>query len=296
VERRRIALDELDLTLGRLRRLPESEIGRMVASLRSKGQLSAVVAARQGESLVLVDGFVRVLAARRLGLVELWVEIIEVTTAQMKAQVYLRNRERGLHLVDQCRLVRELVEVEGLTQVEVADLVERHKSWVCRRLALSRRVSSALLSEADLGRLTAGSLSRLAQLPMRNQEEVFAVSQARELSGQDVGLLAELWQRAPDPQARAYVLAHPEQALSCARGEAEQRNDPRLGPAGEEARRALETLRRTSLHLARRVQQGLGAIGEEGLGVLRRAHEQTDIDTRAALSRLRMAVEQSDDR
>ena len=48
MERRRIALDELDLTLGRLRRLPEGEVSRMVASLGSKGQLSAVVAARQG--------------------------------------------------------------------------------------------------------------------------------------------------------------------------------------------------------------------------------------------------------
>lgn len=174
MERRRIALDELDLTLGRLRRLPEGEVSRMVASLGSKGQLSAVVAARQGEALVLVDGFVRVLAARRLGLSELWVEVIEVTTAQMKAQVYLRNRERGLLLLEECRLVHELNRADGLGQVEIGELLERHKSWVCRRLGLYRALSPHLRDDGSLHRLGSGSIRQLALLPHRNQEEVVA--------------------------------------------------------------------------------------------------------------------------
>ena len=290
MELRELDLDALDLSLGRLRRLPASEVERMEASLRSKGQLSPVVVAREGDRWVLIDGFVRVLAARRLNLERLAAEVVEVTTAQMKAQVYLRNRERGLHLVEECRLVRELVEVDGLSQVEVGDMVERHKSWVCRRLALARRLSPALLAEADLGRLTAGSLSKLAQLPARNQEEVWAAAQREGIEGGQVGLLATLWRQAPDPDARTWVLLHPTQALAHARGKTEESSDPRLGPAGEEAHRGLVTLRRVSLRLTRRVQQGLGALDPAGLEVLERAHERARVDATEALDRIHTAL------
>ena len=129
----------LDLSLGRLRQLPEPVVRRMVESLRSKGQLTPLAVAEHEGRLMLVDGFVRHLAAVRLGLETVLVEVMQLSPVQMKAQVYLRNRERGLLLIEECRLVRELVEVDRLNQVEVGDLLERHKSWVCRRLSLSRR-------------------------------------------------------------------------------------------------------------------------------------------------------------
>ncbi len=290
MELHQLDLDALDLSLGRLRRLPEGQVVRMEASLKSKGQLSPVVVARDGDRWVLIDGFVRTLAARRLNIEALAVEVVRVTAAQMKAQMYLRNRKRGLHLIEECRLVRELVEVDGLTQVEVGDLLERHKSWVCRRLALARRLSPALLGEVDLGRLTAGSLSRLAQLPTRNQEEVWAAAQRGEIDGSRVGLLARLWQTAPDPDARAWVLAHPKEAIERVRGKTEESSDPRLGPNGEVVYRGLVTLRRVSLHLIRRVQQGLGALDPEGRTVLEGAHQLAVTDSTEALDRVETAL------
>jgi ParB/RepB/Spo0J family partition protein len=294
MEVRQLELDALDLSLGRLRRLPKGDVQRMAASLRSKGQLSPIVVARLDERWVLVDGFVRTLAARQLGLEHLVAEVVEVTSAQMKAQIYLRNRERGLHLLEESRLVRELVEVDGLSQVEVGDHVERHKSWVCRRLALARRLSPSLVDEPELGRLTAGSLSQLAQLPMRNQEQVWATAQRDAIEGGQVGLLARLWRQAPDPDARAWVLAHPAEALARARGATEESSDPRLGPAGDELHRGLVVLRRVSLRLTRRVQQGLGALDPEGLAVLARAHQQARADCTDALQRVHHALGASD--
>ena len=295
MEFRRLALDELDLALGRLRRLPEPEVRRMAVSLQSKGQLSPLVAADLNERLLLIDGFVRVLAAKTLGLDQMTTEVVQVSAAQMKAQVYLRNRERGLHLMEECRLVRELSEVDGLSQVEVADILERHKSWVCRRLALGRRLSPALLGEVDLGRLAGGSLCRLAQLPARNQEQVWALAQQHALASHDVGLLADLWRRAPDPDARAWVLAHPTEAVKRARGKVQPALDARLGPAGERVARALASLRRVSLQLSRHVEQGLGALPSEGLEALRSARRQAQQDSSEALKRLQAALEGQDD-
>ena len=292
MELRRLKTEMLDLSLGRLRQFPEAAVRKMASSLHSKGQLSALVAAEQDGALVLIDGFVRVLAAKRLGLREMAVEVVQASGAQMKAQVYLRNRERGLQLVEVCRLVRELVEVDGLSQVEVADLLERHKSWVCRRLALFRRLSVKLVEEAELGELPAGSLCRLAELPARNQEELWAAARGHGVSGRDMGLLADLWRRAPEPAARAWLLAHPEQAVASVLLKEEQRTvDARLGAAGEEVRRALEVLCRVSATVAGRVRCGLGELAPEGVIELQRAGDRARDQSESALELLRGALE-----
>ncbi len=273
----------LDLSLGRLRQLPEPAVQRMMSSLRSKGQLSPLTVAEHEGRLMLVDGFVRHLAARRLGLETVLVEVVQLSAVQMKAQVYLRNRERGLLLIEECRLVRELVEVDRLSQVEVGDLLERHKSWVCRRLSLSRQVSPLLLDEVALGLLGEGSLRRLAQLPARNQEELWAVAQRDGLGSRDTGELAELWQRAPDPESRSFLLAHPRQALERARKPPKPPVDPRLGAAGQELLAGLVSLRRLCLRLLRRLRDGLGELPPEGVAQIVRARAQAEEDSRMLL-------------
>ncbi len=273
----------LDLSLGRLRQLPEPAVSRMVASLRSKGQLSPLAVAEHEGRLVLVDGFVRHLAAQRLGLESVLVEVVQVSAVQMKAQIYLRNRERGLLLIEECRLVRELVEVDRQSQVEVGDLLERHKSWVCRRLSLSRQVSPHLLDDVALGLLGEGSLRKLAQLPVRNQEELWAVAQRDGLGSRDTGELAELWQRAPDPESRGFLLAHPREALERARTKPKPPVDPRLGAAGQELVAGLVSMRRLCLRLLRRLQDGLGEIPPEGVIRIVHARAQADEDCRLLL-------------
>ena len=283
MELRRVDPAALDLLLARLRQLPEVAIRSKEESLRDKGQLTPLVAAEDEGRLVLIDGFVRHLAAKRLGLESVLVEVVRLSAVQMKAQVYLRNRERGLALIEQCRLVRELVEVDRLSQVEVGDLLERHKSWVSRRLALSRQVSPHLLNEHSVGLLGEGSLRRLAQLQPRNQEELWAAAQREGLSPKDTRSLMELWQRAPDPQSRRWLLEHPADAVRRARSTPATTRDPRLGKAGQELVVSLDILRRTSLRVGLRVREGLGELVPEGRQLLAEATERARSDSQAAL-------------
>jgi len=286
MELRRVAPTALDLSLGRLRQLPEAAVRAREASLRAKGQLSPLVAAETDGVLVLVDGFLRQLASVRLGLAEVLVEVVQLSPVQMKAQVYLRNRERGLLLVEECRLVRELCELDGLSQVEVGELLERHETWVCRRLALCRQVSSHLFEDVSLGLLGPGSLRKLAELPARNQEEVWAVARGEGLSARDIGALVDLFRRAPDPQARRYVLEQPQQALRRARAAPESELDPRLGPAGREVLRGLQALRQVSLRLTRRLGEGLGEVSPQGLALLGEVREEAEKGCTEALARV----------
>jgi len=283
MELREVAPGELDLSLGRLRQLPEAAVREKVESLRSKGQLTPLVAAEQDGLLVLVDGFVRHLAAVRLGLGTVLVEVVRVSPVQMKAQVYLRNRDRGLMLLEECRLVRELSEMDGLSQVEIGDVLERHKSWVCRRLGLYRSLSPHLLADAAAGLIGEGSLRRLASLPARNQEELVAVAGRDGLSSRETAVLVDLWRRATEWEARRYVMEHPREAIRRARAGRERPVDARLGEAGRQLLEGLLVLRQASLRMQRRVRDGLGELSTEGVCVLAAARDRAEDDCLAAL-------------
>lgn len=283
---RQVSPARLDLSLGRLRQLPEPAIRSMMASLASKGQLSPLVAAEQEGALVLVDGFVRQVAASRLKWDQVQVEVLRLTPVQMKAQLYLRNRERGLVLLEECRLVRELVETDGLSQVEVGDLLERHKSWVSRRLALLRQLSEHLVEEAALGELGPGGLRKLAQLPVRNQERVWASARRAALGRRQTEHLVDLWRKAPDPEAQRFLLEHPHEALKLARGPEDRPVDARLGFAGEAALRSLEHLCRAANRLRQRLGEGLGPLTAEGAAQLDKARVRALDDSTDALGQL----------
>ncbi len=250
---------ELDLSLVRLRQVRQGSVEAMKLSLAAKGQLAPLVAARVEDRSVLVDGFCRQRAALELAWPLLDVELLDLSAAQMKAQVYLRNRERGLTLTEQCRLVHELTELEGLSQVEIAALLERHKSWVCRRLMLARTLSPRLLEDTALGLLTPGSLRTVAQLPIRNQEELVAVALRDDLGARELSELAALWRKAPTTEAREYLLSYPRAALARAQKTEPQGLDARLGDGGQELLRGLQILAQTGGRLFRTVTTNAGA-------------------------------------
>ncbi|MBM3271143.1 MAG: ParB N-terminal domain-containing protein [Candidatus Sericytochromatia bacterium] len=287
---RHVAPSALDLSLARLRQLPESAIQGKVESLKNKGQLSPLVAAEQDGALILVDGFVRHQAALRLDLDRVLVEVVRLTATQMKCQLYLRNRERGLSLLEECRLVLELCDRDGLCQTEIAELLERHKSWVCRRLALIRGLSSHLLAEKALDLLPGGALRRLAQLHARNQEAVMAAALRDGIPAEDVGALADLVRRAPAPMARRYVIDHPADALARARRRQDPAADPRLGEAGRQVLEGLQILRQTALRLQRRAREGLGALPPDAVRLLAEAADGADHDCRVAVDAVRQCL------
>lgn len=287
---RRVPLQNLDLALARLRQLPTNAVREKTESMRRRGQLSPLVAADHDGTLVLVDGFLRFQAARKLGLESLLVAVIQVPAVQMKAQIYLRNRERGLQLLEECRLIQELCDLDGLSQIEVADLLERHKSWVCRRLGLYRSLSPHLLSHDVLGGLPGGSIRRLAQLPPRNQEVLMAAVNRDGIAPHDVGALAELFRRAPDPVARAYVLDHPADALVLARKGDEKPADPRLTEAQRELLSSITAHRQLSLRIARRAREGLGELPPDVVGLLDEAMLAAERDAACAIAAARCCL------
>ena len=211
---------------------PEAEEA-MAGSLRRWGQLAPVVACVREEKLELIDGFKRLASARQIReLARLSVRVLDMDDKMAKAAILGLNRDqRPVRELEEAWVVQGLVRDDGLTQVEAAHLLGRHKSWVCRRLALLEKLSVAVKEDLRLG-LVGPSLARqLTRLPVGNQEALLALARQALLTTSEVSGVIALLEGASASQA-AYVLAQPREALASARGMPQALRDPRLSRAG----------------------------------------------------------------
>ena len=253
-EVRPVALEALGHSYRRYRLADPPAEEAMAGSLRRWGQLAPVVACLRGPQLELLDGFKRQAAARQVaGLTTLSVRILAVDERTAKAAILGLNRgQRGARELEEAWIVQALVREDGLTQVEAAQLLGQHKSWVCRRLALLEKLSVAVKDDLRLG-LVGPSLARqLTRLPTGNQEALVAVTRRESLTAQEVSGVIELLEGASEQQA-AWVLARPREALRQARGLPTALRDPRLSRAGNwlarQLTQALEALVRVETWL-----------------------------------------------
>jgi hypothetical protein len=229
---RPVALAELGQRYRRYRLTdPEAEEA-MAGSLRRWGQLAPVVACVRSNQLELLDGFKRHAAARQLAGMTLSVRVLEVDEPTAKAAILGLNRgQRATRELEEAWIVQGLVRDDQMTQVEAAHLLGRHKSWVCRRLALLEKLSVAVKEDLRLG-LVGPSLARqLTRLPAGNQEALLALTRRETLTAQEVSGVIDLLQGASQEQA-AFVLQKPREALALVQGGPTALRDPRLSRAG----------------------------------------------------------------
>src|SRR3954449_2938651 len=180
-----VRLDELGDHFRRYRlRMPQAVLA-MAQSLRRWGQCAPIVATLRQERPQVLDGFTRWEAARQVrGMATLLVRLIEVDDRRAKTAIYGLNRPAlRPHGLEEAWLVQSLVRDDGLSQVEVSELLGRHKSWVCRRLGLLERLCPEVRQDLEVGLLTPTAALEIARLPAGNQSEALAVSRREALSG-----------------------------------------------------------------------------------------------------------------
>jgi hypothetical protein len=230
---RPVSLESLGQQYRRYRLSDADAEEAMAGSLRRWGQLAPLVACVRDERLELLDGFKRVAAAQQVrGLTSLSVRVLEVDERGAKAAILGLNRgQRATRELEEAWIVQALVREDGMTQVEAGHLLGRHKSWVCRRLALLERLSAAVTEDLRLG-LVGPSLARqLTRLPAGNQEALLALTRRETLSAREVSGVIGLLEAASEEQA-AFVLARPREALQRVQGPPRALRDPRLSRAG----------------------------------------------------------------
>lgn len=208
-----ICPDQLDLRLSCFRPVHAKAQSKMTASLVKYGQLTPVTAVENKGAFILIDGFKRHRSAKQLNIGTLRVVPLKKSDSEAKALIYLLNRQTGFSMICEAMLIRDLIEVEGLNQVEVANILERHKSWVCRRLQMIRSLSSQIIDDIKLNIIPAGAGPSLARLPCDNQADFSLAIQQHGLKYTEVNTLVNLWCQAKDPGVRQYLLKSPRQSL-----------------------------------------------------------------------------------
>lgn len=194
-----VSVDALGERLRELRLCEASALETIRRSLMRHGQLEAVVAHLDGDALQVVDGFKRLLAARKLGWTTLRTRVLAIDTLEAKLWLALLNDRSGLTVLEEGWLVRALHRAHGLSQGAIAERLGRHKSWICRRLMLVEGLDGAVQVDVRLGVLAPRAAVALAALPRGNQKRAAEVVARRGLTvRQAERLVAELLaQRSP---------------------------------------------------------------------------------------------------
>jgi ParB/RepB/Spo0J family partition protein len=237
-----LELSRIGTSYERVRCLGPRQVELMKASLTAHGQLTALVVVERKGCPELIDGFKRHRAARQMGWTALRVAVMELDEqGQWAAMLALNRAAQSMTVLEEALVLRELTAM-GMTQSGIGQILNRHKSWVSRRIGLLERLHPELVAQIREGILPPGAARRLLSLPAGNQLELAAVVTHQGLGSQETEELVRLW-RTADPPVREFLLKHPREALANARaGDPKQPPDPRLTPRGQRLERHLRIL------------------------------------------------------
>jgi ParB-like chromosome segregation protein Spo0J len=223
-------------------RLPDAAAeAAMASSMARFGQLSPLAVCLREERPEVLDGFKRVGATRVLpGISSLEARLVQVDEAGAKAIILGLNGIGGrMKELEEAWIVQALVREDGLSQLQVAELLQRHKSWVCRRLALLERLSEECREDLRLGLLSPTMARQLTRLPAGHQVEIVAAARREHLTAAEVHGVVDLIVACSSRPQMEFILEQPRRALRQAQMESLPSWDPRLSAAGNRVLRQL---------------------------------------------------------
>ena len=239
-------LHRLELRFAGARLVEPRAVEQLARSIERGGQIVPCIAvsdrpteAREGsERLVLIDGYRRVAALRRLGRDTARVECWSCGLTEGLLGVLARAHMRSFAAIEEALLVRELMQGLGLSQHEIARRCGRDVSWVSRRLQLLSALPDTALVAVREGRLSSWAASRVVA-PLARANAAHADQLLQALSGAPRSTRALRGWFAHYQEAsrvtRERLVSHPQLFVQAQQDSAEQRASERLrdGPEGE---------------------------------------------------------------
>jgi len=267
-----VDLHRLELRFAQARVLGPQAVDQLARSIEHSGQLVPCIAVVEtgAPQWVLVDGYRRIAALRRLGRDTACVQPWAVELAPALLAVLAGAGARAWAAIEEALLVRELVQQLGLSEHEVARGCGRDVSWVSRRLLLVCGLPEPILAAVRSGTVSSWAATRvLAPLARANSEHaerlLLGLTQTP-WSTRDLRCWFDHYQGAHHA-ARERLVAHPRLFLDALRAADEQSASERLraGPEGEwmrDCHRLLGLIARLRSRLPSLVAAGL----PDGLG------------------------------
>lgn len=173
-----IAIETLDVRYERLRRSDPRREKRLLASLAEVGQqFPILVVGGEGGAVIVVDGYKRVRALRKLGremtLTARW-DLSEADAVMLEG---LMRDGGGDGPLEQAWRLKELRDRFGLSGAELARRFDKSVSWVSRRLALVSALPVAIQDHVRRGAIVAyGAMKFLAPLARANKDDCLRIA------------------------------------------------------------------------------------------------------------------------
>ena len=207
-------LHQLELRFEATRVADQAAVKRLADSMQECGQMVACIAAGPAADAhwVLVDGYRRVAALRRLGRDTAQVQCWACPLEQALAQILARSRSRPFAAIEEALLLRELIDAHGLSQRQAALQCARDVSWVQRRLVLLGALPQELVQAVRSARISSWAASRilapLARAHSEHARALLASLDAHPLSTRQLNTWFQHYQGASHTQ-RVRMVEHP---------------------------------------------------------------------------------------
>lgn len=221
-----LELHQLEWRYEELRKKNPSQEARLVASLAEVGQQQPiVVVAAEGPGYVVIDGYKRLRALRRLSR-----DTVQATVWEMdEADALLLDRQlcqREPDALEQGWLLAELSARFGFSSEQMARRMDKSKSWVSRRLALVKDLPVSIQQKVRAGAIGAhAAMKYLVPLARANAQAAQRLAEAMgslRPTTRQVRLLYEGWQGGTE-RTRELLLTTPQVYLKAL----EIHNEPR---------------------------------------------------------------------
>jgi ParB family transcriptional regulator, chromosome partitioning protein len=251
-----IEFHQLELRYEAVRKRSPSKERLLLGSLSESGQQmpAVVVRAAEAERYVLVDGYKRVRALKRLGADSVRATVWELEEPEALLMERLMRCSEPEGALEQGWLLRELRDRFGMNVVELGRRFDRTPSWVSRRLALVSELPETIQKLVSSGAICAhAAMKCLVPLARANADDCIRLGSAVAWAKLSSRQMAELYAayRSGGEQARERLLSEPLlylKSLEAARGSKVQDRSPAellladLGILSSVARRASRRL------------------------------------------------------
>ncbi len=159
---KQIEIVHLRLSYSHIRIKAPKAVLRMEEALATYGQVMPIlVVAAERPQYTLIDGYLRVAAARRLGKDTLLAHIFNGDEKQALCHVLIKSGQRKWDLFEQAGIIQELHRGHHLSQREIGRLLGKDQSWVSRRLTLLESLPGPVIDSVKRGNISSWAASRV---------------------------------------------------------------------------------------------------------------------------------------
>jgi len=232
-----VDLGSLDLRYAHTRVAKPKLLEMLTTSIERYGQITPVFTVPEQGRLVLIDGYVRVGAIKRLGRDTITADIHEIPEQGALFRLLGESGQRQWEAVEQAWIIRDLKERFGCSLREIARGIGYDTSWVTRRLSLIDGLPDDVLRSVCTGQVSTYAATRilvpLARANRDHAEKLVAHLAHSPLSTRELSELFKHYE-ASNKQIRERMISDPSLFLKVRKSREDNTSAERLqrGPEG----------------------------------------------------------------